>query len=164
MSPGATLDFSLYYRDAASNQVAVAATTITNNLTNFPDKTNFVAFRVDVPTVRAGDAWAGQNIGVQFLSTVTTNLQGGYWDLDNIRLTSQVEPVLRNSVQTNSQFSFTLLSEPGSRFDILTTTNLALATSNWTSVVTLTNDTGTMSFTNPVANPGPRFYRALQRP
>ena len=53
------------------------------------------------------------------LSTVATNLQGGYWDLDNVRLASILEPVLLDPVCTNGQFQFTLRSEPGLRFEIL---------------------------------------------
>ena len=94
MSNGVTVEISLYYRDAASNQVTVAAATITNSPTIFSNRTQLVDFSVKVPTVRAGDAWADQNIGVQLISTVTTNLQGGYWDFDNIRLSSAVEPAL----------------------------------------------------------------------
>ena len=158
------MEISLYYLDASSNKVTVAATSITNNLIDFPTTTHLVDRRVAVPTVKAGDVWAGQNIGIQMLSTVSTNLQGGYWDLDNVRLSSQVEPALRDLVQTNGQFSFTLRSEPGSKFEIMTTTNVSLATSNWISLATLTNDTGTISFTHAVTNLASGYYRALGRP
>jgi hypothetical protein len=91
MSNGVTAEVSLYFRDAASNQIAVATAAITNSPLIFSNRTHFVDFTAAAPIVRAGDAWAGQQIGVQILSTVTTNLQGGYWAFDNVRLESLAE-------------------------------------------------------------------------
>ena len=163
MTNGATLQLSLYYRDASSNMVTVAATTITNSAQLFPTNTHLVDFSVYVPGVRATDAWAGQNIGVQLLSSITdTNLQGGYWDLDNVRLTETPLPALTNPGMTSTQFGFSLESQPGLRFEILATTNLALPTSNWTSLGILTNTTGIANFLDPAANFSLRFYRAHQ--
>jgi hypothetical protein len=114
--------------------------------------------------VRAGDAWAGQHIGIQMLSTVDTNLQGGYWDLDSVRLSSILEPVLLAPVWTNNQFQFTLRSEPGLRIGILSTTNAALPVLNWSSMGTLTNVTGTIFFSDIATNLNQRFYRAQRLP
>ena len=161
---GATLRFSLYYRDASSNIVTVAATTITNSAQLFPTNTHFVDFSVYVPGVQATDSWAGQNIGVQIASTVSSDLAGGYWDVDNARLTETVLPALTNPRVTNSQFAFTLESQPGLRFELLASTNLASALSNWTSLGTLTNVTGTAPFLDPATNLNRRFYRARQLP
>jgi hypothetical protein len=47
---------------------------------------------------------------------------------------------------------------------MLATTNLALATSNWTSLGTLTNVTGTTPFLDTTTNLTRRFYRAHQLP
>ena len=111
-----------------------------------------------------GDAWAGQNIGVQIASTVSTNLAGGYWDVDNVRLTETPLPVLSDPRMTNSQFGFTLQGEPGLAFEILASTNLALPTTNWTSLGTLTNTTGVAPFLDPATSLSRRFYRARQLP
>jgi hypothetical protein len=62
--------------------------------------------------------------------------------------------------RTNGQFRFTLQGQVGSRLEIQATTNLV----NWTSLVTLTNVTGTISFLDPATNFSRRFYRALQLP
>jgi len=161
---GATLQLSLYYRDAASNRVIVAATTITNSMELFPTNTHFVDFSVYVPGVRATDSWAGQNIGVQIASTVSSNLAGGYWDVDNARLSETLLPALTDSRMTNSQFGFTLQSQPGLSFEILATTNLSLALSNWTSLGNVTNATGTAPFLDSASNLNRRFYRARQLP
>ena len=162
MQQGATLELSLYYGDGPTNRVTVAATTVTNLSSVFSNNTQFVDCTVNVPTVRSNDAWAGQNIGIMLLSTVSTNLQGGYWDLDNIRLLEG--PVLLDPVRTDEQFQCTLLGEVGAEFEMLTTTNAALPVSSWLSLVTLTNTTGTIPFVDTNANFDQRFYQARQLP
>ena len=159
---GATLQLSLYYRDAASNMVTVAATTITNSAQLFPTKTHFVDFSVDVPGVLTTAPWAGKNIGVQIASTVGFDKANGYWDLDNVRLTETALPVVTNPRMTNGQFGFSLLSQPGQQFEMLASTNLSLPISNWTSLGILTNVTGTAAFSDPATNFTGRFYQARQ--
>jgi hypothetical protein len=161
MQQGATLELSLYYRDANSNQVPVAAISITNTPALFSNTTHLVDCQVSVPAVKASDAWAGRHIGIQMLSTVSTNLQGGYWDLDNVRLSSTLEPVLRNPTWTNNQLQFTLQSEAGLRLEILSSTNPALPLSAWDSLGFLTNSTGTLFFSAAAAtHSAQRFYAA----
>ncbi|HMP84487.1 MAG TPA: hypothetical protein PKA41_17465 [Verrucomicrobiota bacterium] len=164
MPTGATLELSLYYRDATSNKVAVATTIITNSPALFPDTTNFVDFNVVVPTVRDGDPWAGEHIGIQFLSTTTTNLQGGYWDLDNVRLMEIKPPELSSPVWTNNQLRVSLTGETNSVFEMLSTTNPALPASEWTVVGTLTNESGTVSFVDTSGVFEQRYYQARQLP
>jgi hypothetical protein len=163
MIEGATLELSLYFRDTLSNMVQVAATNIVYTPALFPSTTHFIDFQVWVPTVKASDPWAGQNIGVQLLSSILdTNLAAGYWDLDNVRLAAG--PALLAPACANGQFSFTLQSEPGLRFEILASTNLTLPLSNWSSLGTVTNLTGTAPFLDPATNLNRRFYRARQLP
>jgi hypothetical protein len=164
MAEGATLQLSLYYRDAASNRVTVAATIVTNTATAFSNGTHLVDFQVNVPPVKSSDEWAGKHIGIQLLSTVRPDLAGGYWDVDNVRLSEFREPTLASPVHTNGQFRFTLLSEPGVEFEMMAATNVTLAASNWTSLGTVTNDTGTFPFVDATTNLGARFYRARQVP
>lgn len=161
---GATLELSLYYRDANSNRVTVAATTVTNSAELFPSNTNFVDFTVTVPTVRASDPWAGQHIGIQLLSTVPPELQGGYWDLDNVRLTSTLAPQLLAPGRTNNQFHFMLRSEPGLRCEILASTNATLPIASWTVLTTVTNVSGEMPFVDSAPFFQQRFYQARQLP
>lgn len=163
MSNGVTFQISLYYRDAGSNRVTVAVTTITNTAEQFPDITRFVDFQARTPFVRTGDALAGQNIGIELASTVGFDLAGGYWDLDNVRLETVPAPVLTAWRVTNGQFRFTLQSEPG-RWEILACTNIVLPTSNWTSLEMITNLTGSVSFSDTNTDAGSRFYRARQAP
>jgi hypothetical protein len=161
---GATLRLSLYYRDAASNIVTVAAITITNNTGLFPTNTHFVDFSVQVPGVLPTDPWANRTIGVQIASTVGTNLASGYWDLDNVRLTETVLPHLTNPQITTNQFSLTVRSEPGLQFEILAHTNLSSPLSNWASLGIVTNVSGTNAFSDPATNLNRRFYTLRQLP
>ena len=163
MLEGATLDARLYYRDPSSNQVPVGVLTLTNSPAVFSNLNHLVDCTLVVPRVKATDPWAGHHIGIQFASTVTTNLQGGYWDLDNVRLSEIGEPLIANPFSTNGQFGFSLLSEPGAVFEILSSSNLSLPLSNWTSVGLLTNESGSNIFTQP-ASDGQRVYGARQLP
>ncbi len=161
MLEGATLDLSLYYRDSSSNRVNVAATTLTNTPTVFSNNTHFVECRVDVPTIKASDVWAGQYIGIQVKSTVSTNTEGGYWDLDNVRLLEG--PVLLNPILRGGEFEFTLLGAVGAAFEIVTTTNVNSPMEQWRPAGTVTNISGMTIFTKAVENHG-QFFRAHQLP
>ena len=160
MVEGATLDLRLYYRDPASNHVVVAARTLTNTPSVFSNNTHFIDCTLHVPPVKAGDPWAGQHIGIEFKSTVATNLQGGYWDLDHVRLVDG--PALLNPVYRDGQFAFTLLGEPGAAFEILTTTNETLSAESWVSAGIVTNNSGTLRVTNTVDAATQKLYRARQ--
>jgi len=164
MQAGATLHLSLYYRDTSGSKVIVAETSITNNSILFPTNTHFVDFDVHVPTVSESDPWVGQHIGIRFLSTTDFALAGGYWDLDNVRLTETVPPAftLSNPVVANGQFSFTVLSEPGLRFEVQASTAPQTGSGDWTSVGTYTNASGTAVITNAVTNFDQRYYRVRQ--
>jgi hypothetical protein len=161
---GVTLELGLYFRDAASNRVMVASTTITNSNELFPNNTNLVDFTVQIPIVKASDPWAGQHIGILMLSTVSSNMQGGYWDLDNVRLTSAAAPTLTSPAWSNNQFQFTLVGESGWLFEVLAATNATSPLSNWFTLGTLTNTTGTIPFVDTNADFHQRFYRARQLP
>jgi len=163
MLPGASVELSLYYRNEASNTVVVAATNVINSPENFSNTTHLVDFQTIVPVVQTTDAWAGQNIGIRLLSMVTTNLEGGYWDFDNVRLAVR-NPVLLNPAWTNGQFQFTLRSEPGMQFDILASNDPLLTRSNWAKVGTVTNTTGTVFFSDPSPASAQRFYQAQEIP
>jgi len=94
LTPNNSLQLSLYYRDAGNNVVTIGSpTTITYNPATFPltSPLNLVDYSVSVPGVQAGDAWAGKNIGIM-IQVTASDFSGGYWDMDNIRLTTVPEP------------------------------------------------------------------------
>lgn len=92
MLEGVSFDAALYYRDPATNAVTVAATSVVFTRDAFPNRTNLTYLKVRAPVVQAGDAWAGHHVGIRFLSTVSPEMQGGYWDLDDVRLTAIGSP------------------------------------------------------------------------
>jgi hypothetical protein len=67
-----------------------------------------------------------------------------------------VHLVPNSTVWADGQFGFALQSEPGTRADIQASTNLI----EWTSLATLTNSSGVLSFTDTVSGLPRRFYRA----
>jgi hypothetical protein len=91
MTNGVSLQLSLYYRDSANNRVTVAASEVVYDPAVFLSTTHFLDFTVEVPTVRAADPWAGQHLGVAVISSVTPALAGGYWDLDQVRLSETID-------------------------------------------------------------------------
>ncbi|HOX55350.1 MAG TPA: PEP-CTERM sorting domain-containing protein [Candidatus Paceibacterota bacterium] len=92
---GSILTLSLYYRDTLDNRVTVGSTAITYNAGTFPDTSplNLIDFSVNIPPVQAGDAWAGQYIGIELASTIPIEMTSfGNWDFDNVRLSVVPEP------------------------------------------------------------------------
>ena len=88
MTEGSSLKLSLYYRDSLGNPVTVGSTTITYHAADFPltAPLNLIDYEVNVPRVRAHDAWAGEHIGIKLEAL---NGDGsGNWDFDNVRLTA----------------------------------------------------------------------------
>jgi len=77
--PVDTFELVLYYRDANEPvdivHQAVEATGL--SVTQLTD------FSLYLPTVQAGDAWAGMAIGVALRAA---GMPGGFWDLDHVRL------------------------------------------------------------------------------
>jgi hypothetical protein len=57
-----------------------------------------------------------------------------------------------------------LLSPAGSRLEILAATNVAQPLSNWVSLGTINNETGTVPFLDVATNLNRRFYRARTAP
>lgn len=161
MKEGVTLKLLLYYRDAQSNRVEVASTVVTNNTTTFPTVTHLVDFTVETPVVSTNDAWAGQHVGVALLSNVGFDLQGGYWDLDNVRL-SIVEPApLQLSIaNAGSGIMVSWQTQAGVTYYLQTSTDLK----NWSpSLNPVTGDGGPVTVTIPQSGPH-EFFRVTTAP
>jgi hypothetical protein len=139
MVTGASFELSLYYRDEAGKMVAVAATVVTHSPEIFPNHTHMFNYQVRVPTVAAGDPWAGRKIGIQLLSTVSSDLQGGYWDVDNVRLSAEGEPVFSlNYTATDSDLRVSWLSTAGRAYQLESSEDFQ----TWTVVDTPLTGTG----------------------
>jgi len=74
-----TLELVLYYRDA-NDVVDIAHQTVEATGQSY---TQLQDFSLELPTVQAGDDWAGMSIGVALRAA---GQPGGFWDLDNVRL------------------------------------------------------------------------------
>jgi len=164
LTPGSTIQLSLYYHDRASNVVTVTSTNVTYDTNVFTNLLQLTDFQVRVPGVKATDPWAGQNIGIQLLCTPSLELAGGFWDADNVRLAETVGLNLVNTAITNGLFQFTVQSEPGIVCQILATTNLGLPAANWTSLAIVTNITGSLPFADQTMGLTHRFYTAQPVP
>ncbi len=78
------LELALYYRDDADVVVDIVQLSIDGiGLT----QANLRDFCVSLPKVQADDTWAGKPIGIAIRSA---GMAGGFWDLDNVRLTESV--------------------------------------------------------------------------
>jgi hypothetical protein len=163
LTQGSTLLLSLYYRDATSNMITVASSTVTFDTNVFTALTHLLNFQVNVPPVKPSDPWAGQHIGIQFESTVPPNLLGGVWDLDNVRLTEFAAPSLITPRLLNGQLTFTIQSEPGQILDIQAGTDPTQSASAWSTIGSVTNTTGMSLFKDSAGNLDHRFYRAQSR-
>lgn len=160
MSNGVPLQLSIYYRDALSNRVTLASTVIIHSPMTFPTLTHLVEFQVETPDVRADDAWVGQPIGIAIDSTVSSELEGGYWDVDAVRLTERAPLRLQPSSVNEQGFRFEIQSEIGLRIAVLASAQLTTPASEWTRLATLTNVTGSLSFTSGSLDGSSRFFRA----
>ena len=87
-------------------------------------------------------------------------MQGGFWDLDHVRLQAFGRPVLEAPSWSEGRFEATVVSEPGTVVDIVASAGLGGVASDWMTVVTLTNVTGQVRFTDPEAGDAQRFYQA----
>ena len=86
IEPVDTLELVLYYRDA-NDAVDIAHQTVEATGQSY---TQLQDFSLELPTVQAGDEWAGMNIGIALRAA---GQPGGFWDLDNVRLIESA-PVL----------------------------------------------------------------------
>jgi hypothetical protein len=96
MKDDVPIEIRLYYRDAENEKVTVGVTTFTYDYDTGYVR-HFNDIQLDIPQVRPTDPWAGKDIGVQLVSTLTladldpdTGRAGGYWVLDNVRLTTSL--------------------------------------------------------------------------
>ncbi|HRI15049.1 MAG TPA: hypothetical protein PLX89_18800 [Verrucomicrobiota bacterium] len=129
MQEGVTMEISLYYRNDDGEAKAVAATTISHSAETFPNHTWFTDFSARVGTVQPSDAWAGRHIGVRIRSTVPLESQGGYWDLDNVRVVETPETSLTlTSTLEGTDLRVGWLSTQGFEYQVEVSENLV----SWT--------------------------------
>ncbi len=99
MPPGTPMEIGLYYLDSSgtqATQVMVRTTTVLNDLALSGSPGSYISHLPDrylaIPAVAAGDPWAGQNIGIALIQP-NSGTTGGYWDVDNVRLTNALPAI-----------------------------------------------------------------------
>lgn len=164
MLPGVSLRLTLYYRTPQGLRVPVGETSVTHSTELFPNQTHFSDFSVAIPPVQPGDPWAGLPMGIELRSTVSPELQGGYWDLDNVRLVSKRQPSLSPPILRDSRWELTLQGEPGETLEVWSSSDLERPSDSWDRIKVMPNPTGTVTLTVDLPGDGPRFLRARQVP
>lgn len=93
MPLGIPLEIRFYYRDDLGQRVTIASATVLNTTDeNVPHARHLDHYELQIPPVLGSDPWAGRNIGIQIISTVSLELAGGYWRIDHVRLVSMPVP------------------------------------------------------------------------
>jgi len=103
IKPVDTIDLVLYYLDA-NQPVDIVRLTIG---VKGQSSTRLRDYTVVLATVRSGDAWAGNTIGVAIRAT---GAAGGFWDLDNVRL---IELMPELDAVVNPSFEFPAIDLTG---------------------------------------------------
>jgi hypothetical protein len=156
MEENVTLRLSLYYKDAASNMVTVASTTITNTPANFPNLTNLVDFHVMTPQVATNDTFAGKNIGIMIGSMANFENAGGYWDIDNIRLTEVATPAPEiAAARTGSMLQISWPAFTGKFYQLQVSDDLV----DWTDVGAVVTGVGRTELVELSANGAAQFVQ-----
>jgi hypothetical protein len=110
MKDNVPIEIRLYYRDIEHKKVTVGETTYTYD-SNDGYAMHFNDVQLDIPQVTDTDPWAGKNIGVQLISTLIfpedldpdTGRAGGFWNLDNVRLTRSLAADFTRDSSVNLQ-------------------------------------------------------------
>lgn len=85
-----SLSLELFYVDGAGASVTVASSTVNYSAAGFPTVTELQDRSVISGVVKSTDAFAGRDIGLKI--TANSGDGSGYWDLDNVRVTSSAVP------------------------------------------------------------------------
>lgn len=119
MLEGVTLEAGLIRWDSVSNRVWVASTVVTNSPALFDPRTYLRTFSLTTPVLAPADPAVGAVIGVQVVSTVSAAAQGGYWDVDRVRVEAltPTQPELTHALEAG-QLRLGWRSEIGVRYRV----------------------------------------------
>lgn len=161
MLEGVTFEAALYTRTGSGQSTTVAHREVVFTREQFPTRTEFTEVRLETPVVQASDLWAGRPIGIRFLSTVSPELQGGYWDLDRVRLTAVGQtPFVLQAESTDSGVRLTWRSQTGLRYQVESSPDFAAWSATGTELEGNGSELGaTLPLTGDV-----RFFRVVTLP
>jgi hypothetical protein len=119
MLEGVTLEAGLIRWDSVSNRVWVASMVVTNSPALFDPRTFLRTFSLTTPVFVPTDPAVGTVVGVQVVSTVSAAAQGGYWDVDHVRVEArtQTQPELTHVLEAG-QLRLGWRSETGVRYRV----------------------------------------------
>lgn len=92
MVPGTPLEVGFCHVLPDGTRAVVATQTVRNEPGLFPVRTQMTTFRVTTPVVKPSDPWAGRPVAIMAVSKESRDAEGGYWDIDNFRVTAAVAP------------------------------------------------------------------------
>lgn len=156
MLDGAPLEVSLYWTDGAGQRVPMATLGITNSAAAFGARDRVVPFQLTTALVKPTDPWASKAMGVQVISTVSAEAQGGYWDIDRVRVEviSFAQPELTVLTEPGG-LRLKWVSETGWRYRLRASTSLE----NWSGLgEPLAGSGGELTVLVPFTAEGSRFY------
>lgn len=155
MKPGVTMEVALFHTNAPAAADPVVRLAVASNETLFPSRNRFGRFTGTSPVVSPGDPGVGQQIGIRVLSTATAENQGGYWDVDNVRVEVLETPSPRlATVVEGGEMRVTWASEAGWRYRLRRSADLV----NWVELAEERVGTGgTLSAALPVDPAAPGF-------
>ncbi|MBX3730996.1 MAG: hypothetical protein KF791_00220 [Verrucomicrobiae bacterium] len=159
MLEGTSLRLVLHAVTDAGERLTVAFDEILHSAQRFPTLTRFVDVAVTVPPVLPGDPWAGRPLGIGLYSAVQagSGLEGGYWDVDNVRLTAFRPAELRITPVAGSETPrITWAGEAGLWYQVQTSDHLD-AWSDWDAPLAGTGEPLTVRL--PTDFTGPLYVR-----
>lgn len=164
MAEGAGLRVELYALGDGGTRIPVRSTTVLFSMDQFPSTTHFVDVSVSTPEVSAADAWAGRSLGIGIYSAVTrdSGLAGGYWDLDNVRLTaSRPDTFSLSYALTEGKLHVTWPGSAGTRYQVETSSDLG----SWKDLGAPLNGSGqTLGVELPISEVPTTFVRVVTAP
>jgi hypothetical protein len=89
--PTAKVTLSLFYTDATGRHVLASRDVVNDALTGL-SATHLIDFSAITPIVVANDPSIGHGIGIAMTTTSPVANSGGFFDLDNVRVTAVPEP------------------------------------------------------------------------
>ncbi len=107
MKDGSGIEIRLYYRDVNDTKIAIDSEEYIYDVNDGYIK-HLNDVWVTLPVVQETDPWANKCIGIEIISTLTladldpeTGRAGGYWDIDNVRLVTNMPADNNDTLNVN---------------------------------------------------------------
>ena len=162
MKTGVALKLELYAINHSSTQTIIASTNLSHSLELFPNRTHLTEFTLRSAVFNENHPLTGQQLGIKITSLANQDNQGGYWVLDNLRLTHNSPPRITKIQALHQHLELTITSEPKSVLEIQGTDSFesfSMPEHAWRTLNAWTNETGMDRFVDERPQSTKRFYR-----